>query len=302
MPLEENKPQQVNLFTQEVEEGNPLLRDKFMEPPFSVLNTMGGDWQKRKKYWSALGMQSELGRDARAIQSEAFDPEKYGRKIMTGQSIFDPALTELLYFWYCPENGSIIDPFAGGSVRGIVAEYLGYKYTGIELRPEQVKANREQARQILDADKQPKYFCGDSDKVLNVPNFFKPESYDLVFSCPPYHDIEVYSDLPDDLSNMTYPNFLVKYRSIIAASVKLLKKGGYAIFVVAEVRNKKTGQLIGFVPDTISAFVDAGTVFYNEAILLNAYGTAMLRVGTNFIRGDKKLVKVHQNILIFKKV
>jgi len=36
----------------------------------------------------------------------------------------------------------VLDPFAGGSVRGIVASRLGYRYVGIELRQEQVEANR----------------------------------------------------------------------------------------------------------------------------------------------------------------
>lgn len=37
------------------------------------------------------------------------------------------------------EGGTILDPFAGGSVRGIVANFLGFNYTGLELRPEQVR-------------------------------------------------------------------------------------------------------------------------------------------------------------------
>ena len=30
-------------------EKNELLRDKFIEPPFSVLDTKSGSWQKRKQ-------------------------------------------------------------------------------------------------------------------------------------------------------------------------------------------------------------------------------------------------------------
>lgn len=46
----------------------------------------------------------------------------------TGQSdtsIFDPVLCELVYRWFSPESGTVLDPFAGGSVRGIVASKLG---------------------------------------------------------------------------------------------------------------------------------------------------------------------------------
>src|SRR5690348_7500784 len=60
----------------------------------------------------------------------------------TGTSIFDPVLCELSYRWFCPPGGKILDPFAGGSVRGIVASCLGFEYTGVELRAEQVAANQ----------------------------------------------------------------------------------------------------------------------------------------------------------------
>lgn len=38
------------------------LSDRFMIPPFSVLNAREGWWQDRKRQWIALGIKSELGR------------------------------------------------------------------------------------------------------------------------------------------------------------------------------------------------------------------------------------------------
>ena len=209
-------------------------------------------------------------------------------------SIFDPALCEVLYHWFCPEGGTILDPFAGGSVRGIVANYLGYNYTGIDIRQEQVDSNREQSIEILDADRQVNWFVGDSDLVLDGIR----EEYDMVFSCPPYLDLEVYSDMEGDISNMGYDDFMVAYGSIISKSCNLLKKDGYAVFVVGEVRGKD-GNYLGFVPATIEAFRKAGMGFYNEGILLNSIASASMRANGNMKSG--KLVKVHQNVLIFKK-
>jgi hypothetical protein len=275
-----------------------LLREKFMEPPFSILDAKQGSWQNRKRKWNGLGMKSELGRDTDALPGQWSELDKngldkYGRKPMTSISIFDPALTELMYLWFCPEKGTILDPFAGGSVRGIVANYLGYKYTGIELRPEQVASNVEQGASII-PDRQPTWICGDSNQVLDTLT----EQYDFLFSCPPYADLEVYSDLPEDISNMSYPDFLVAYRSIIKKALTKLKPGGYAVWVVGEVRDKK-GNYLNFVGDTVKAFIDGGAHYYNEAILLNPLGTAMLRA--NMFSAGQKLVKVHQNVLCFKK-
>jgi len=281
----------IDLFGNEIIE-DVLLRDKFIEPPFSILDTKSGNWQKRKRTWIAKGLKSEVGRDAKVINMDTVAKEKNTADYV---SVFDPALCEVLYHWFCPENGTILDPFAGGSVRGIVANYLGYKYTGIDIRQEQIDSNREQAMDILPIDKQPQWYVGDSNAILD-DNW--QTNFDMVMSCPPYADLEVYSDLDGDISNKPYKQFLELYESIIAKSCTLLKKGGYACFVVGEVRDKN-GFYIGFVPDTIKAFEKCGMKFYNEAILLNAIASASMRANGNM--KSKKLVKVHQNVLIFIK-
>ncbi len=270
---------------------DPILREQFIEPPFSVLDTKSGNWQRRKKLWSSLGIKSEIGRDSVVINMDTTKKDKNSASYV---SIFDPALCEVLYKWFCDENGSILDPFAGGSVRGIVANKLGYKYTGIDIRQEQIDSNREQGIDILEIDNQPNWYCGDSNEILDGFN----KEFDFVFSCPPYSDLEVYSDLEGDISNKSYDEFLRLYESIIQKSCKLLKNDGLACFVVGEVRDKK-GNYIGFVPDTIRAFEKCGMKFYNEAILLNAIASASMRANGNM--KSKKLVKVHQNILVFKK-
>lgn len=269
-----------------------LLRDKFIEPPFSILDTRQGLWQARKRKWINKGLKSEVGRVATTFNTNG---TILGNNIKTDNiSIFNPGLCEVIYHWFCPINGTILDPFAGGSVRGIVANYLGYKYTGIDIRQEQIDSNREQAYEILDINNHPQWHVGDSNKVLDDFN----KKFDFIFSCPPYANLEKYSDLEGDISNMRYTDFLINYESIIKKSCKLLKEGCYACFVVGEVRDK-SGNYLGFVPDTIRLFKDCGMDYYNEAILLDPIGTAMLRAGGNM--KYKKLVKVHQNILVFKK-
>ena len=45
------------------------------------------------------------------------------------------------------------------------------------------------------------------------------KEFDFVFSCPPYADLEVYSDLKGDISNMDYENFMKAYKEIIAKRI-----------------------------------------------------------------------------------
>ena len=278
--------------------GNPiikdvLLRDKFIEPPFSVIDRKSGNWINRKKNWLKLGIKSEIGRDVKTFGK--FTPNSGKNrfdKIRT--SIFDPALCEIMYNWFCPENGEILDCFAGGSVRGIVANKLGYNYTGIDIRVEQIESNREQALKILPVANQPNWYVGDSNVVLNDFN----KKFDMLFSCPPYGFLEKYSDLSGDISNMDYKTFLQSYESIIAKSCNLLKCGSFACFVVGEFRDKH-GNYVGFIPDTIKIFQKLKMKFYNEIITLDPLGSASMRANGNM--KSKKVVKVHQNILVFKK-
>ncbi len=298
------------------------LAQRFTFPPLSVLNAREGVWQERKRAWLALGIKSEVGRgesilygdsagvtepglnayrnakkpDALLFKtaSQARLDEIQGNKGRSGTSIFDPVLTELLYRWFSPHGGSILDPFAGGSVRGIVAGALGRAYTGIELRPEQVAANEVQADTITTAVR-PRWVTGDS----GMARVLAPGAYDMVMGCPPYGDLEVYSDLPGDLSAMTHECFLQAYRQIIDVAVGLLKPDRFACFTVGDFRDKK-GHYRNFIGATVQAFLDAGCHYYNEAILVTAVGSLPIRVGKQFVAG-RKLGRTHQNVLVFVK-
>lgn len=215
----------------------------------------------------------------------------------SGTSIFDPVLCEIAYRWFSPADGLILDPFAGGSVRGIVASKLGRQYIGCELRPEQVEANRAQGSALCGDDaRPPAWVCGDS---RNIDKHCSDVAADMVFSCPPYADLEVYSDDPADLSTMDYAAFRVAYFEIIRKSCALLRPDSFACFIVGEVRDKK-GNYIDFVGDTVQAFRDAGLAYYNEAILITAAGSLPIRAGKQFST-SRKLGKTHQNVLVFLK-
>lgn len=272
----------------------PSLRDKFGELPFTVFDAKTKSWQDKKKKWLALGIKSELGRDAICLAQglNKFDP----RESYTGKSVFDSTLCEIMYKWFCPASGKILDPFAGGSVRGIVAHKMGYKYTGIELSERQVDANIKQGKEIC-KDNEPRWIRGDSNNVLDRLD----NEFDFIFSCPPYANLEVYSNDEADISNMCYEDFLLAYRSIISKSVKKLKEGCLAVFVVGDVRGDD-GYYLDFISDTKRAFIDSGARLYNEAVLLESgLNTAAMRASKQF-SSDLKLVKVHQNVLCFKKV
>jgi DNA modification methylase len=225
-------------------------------------------------------------------QSNADDPAT--EETCNGTSIFDPVLCELTYRWFCQPGGKILDPFAGGSVRGIVAAKLGYDYTGCDLSAGQIAANQEQAKRITPG-RLPRWIVGDSQDIAKLA----PGQYDLVFSCPPYFDLEVYSEAPADLSGMGWEKFSEAYRKIVAACVGMLKLDRFACFVVGDVRDER-GFYRSFPALTIDAFQSASATLYNEAVLVTAVGSLPLRIGKQF-GSYRKLGKTHQNILVFFK-
>lgn len=286
--------------------GDPIthlskLRERFVAPPFSVLMAHSGEWQARKRAWLRLGIKSEVGRPdvqnrmkalAKFMGSGATKNGQAAKWIVT--SIFDPVLCECCYRWWCPEGGQIIDPFAGGSVRGIVAGALGFHYWGSDLSATQIDANEIQADEIP-TPVRPYWVCGDSLETMKTAPMA-----DFLFSCPPYGDLEKYSKHPRDISNMSFEDFAKVYRDIIAESCKRLKENRFACFVVGDYRNPEDGILRNFVGGTVSAFKSCGLKFYNELILATVPGTAMVRATRQF-NASRKNVKTHQNILCFVK-
>lgn len=245
-------------------------------------------YDKKNKYEVEVG---------RVVSWTEFHAARPGDFQVSGTSIFDPVLCEIAYRWFSPVGGLILDPFAGGSVRGIVASKLARQYIGHELRQEQVAENRIQAAKLCgDDERMPVWIEGDS---LNIDITCADVHADLVFSCPPYADLEVYSDDPKDLSTMKYSEFKAAYFEIIKKTCDRLKPDSFACFVVGEVRDKK-GNYIDFVGDTVQAFRDAGLQYYNEAILITCTGSLAIRAGKQF-SASRKFGKAHQNILVFVK-
>ena len=307
----------------------PSLSDRFGVPPFSILDQRQGYWQDRRRRWLGLGIASEKGRPDHllalgetGLQSQFYTKKKakekeLGRSLSyeeyvehhhppsevpheQGTSIFDPVLAEVLVRWFSPVGGTVLDPFAGGSVRGIVSATLGRDYVGVDLRADQVEANQTQLKDIsgrVSIPASPRWIEGDSRQIKSlVP---AGHEYDLVLSCPPYADLERYSDDPADLSTLDYEDFLASYREIIAACVDLMAEDSFAAWVVGEIRDRN-GIYRGFVPDTVRAFVDAGASLYNEATLVQNASSAGIRAARYLERG-RKLVKTHQNVLVFVK-
>lgn len=275
-------------------EAHSKLTDRFIVPPFSILNAREGKWQERKKYWKDLIKDTGITRDTgnqTNTRYRSVDGFSASREDENVGSVLDPVLSEIILKWFGLNNSNTFDCFSGDTIFGYVSSYLGNSFTGIELRQSQVDFNNERTKGF-----NAKYICDDGRNVLN---HIEENSQDLLFSCPPYFDLEVYSDLENDASNQKeYKDFLKILDSAFSNAIKCLKDNRFAVIVCGDVRDKK-GNYYRF-PDHIKEIFESnGMPLYNELILIDPVGNLQMRVGKYM--EHRKVGKTHQNVLVFYK-
>lgn len=265
------------------------LAKRFVAPPFSVLLGFKGDWLKRKRVWKEV-----IASHGESREGKLADKDTLMGKMNNGVSLFDPVLAECCCKWFCPTGGKIFDPFAGDTFKSLVFGLCGFKFAGIELRKEQVAENAKVLNRFKELDV--RYICDDGQ---NVAKHFKTASQDMLFSCPPYFDLEVYSDNPKDASNQkNYAAFLEILRNAFTDAVKCLKDDRFAVVVVGDIRDKR-GFYYDFPADVKRIFKEAGLPLYNELTMVDPIGTAAQRASNSM--KNRKVVKIHQNVLCFYK-
>ena len=273
------------------------LDEKFIVPPFSVINTREGYWQERKRYWNVLigdrgesrdDIVSKVNHDYSSWENK---PYKGGVIRDKSISILDAVLAEIVNKWYGLDNCNTFDCFAGDTVFGYVSSYMGNSFTGIELRKEQVEINNERLNGFNS-----RYICDDGRNILN---HIDKDSQDLLFSCPPYFNLEVYSDLPNDASNQkNYDNFLEILNVAFTNALQCLKENRFAVITVGDIRDAN-GFYYGFIDDIKNIFKKNNVLLYNELILVQSVGNGALRA--NGYMKSRKVVKMHESILVFYK-
>ena len=276
------------------------LHEKYIVPPFSVINSHQTYVKNRFAFWESIGLCSEDGR----AEHLAYDNRRMNKrrnKKINGTSVFNPVLCEVLYKWFTIDDSKVLDPFAGGVVRGAMASILGHSYVGYDISEKQIESNKRIFNQIKE-----KYVINDrtewiNDSSMNIEMDGK-QLYDFVITCPPYYNLEKYTDDPRDLSNqLSYADFLKMYREILVRSAFKLKDDCFFTITVSEIRDKKTTEYLGFVSDTINILMrDCMLRYYNEIILYNDTGNLAITSG-NYLDLARKVGRQHQNVLVFYK-
>ena len=120
--------------------------------------------------------------------------------------------------FFTSKNDVVLDPFAGRT-RAIITNELNRKYIGFEL-------TEKYFPQIIGKDLRVY-----NDDSANMGKWLDYLDYaDLVFTCPPYWNMEKYSDNSNDLSTFkTYDKFLDGCNSRLELASQYLKEDGFLV-------------------------------------------------------------------------
>lgn len=220
----------------------------------------------------------------------ACSPKKTGG---VNYSKFNPAIAEKIINFYSEDGDIILDPFSGRT-RAAVAGLKNRKYIGYEV----AKEVSDYVNGILEKYSksfpfQPEVINKDS---LNMDNV---EKVDLVFSCPPYWNLERYPSCDGQLSDIKeYSKFLKQLELRIKKSCSVLKDNGYAAFVVGDFR--KNGNYIPFHSDFIMMMENIGMRLHDIIVIQSVdWRIANQRFGS--LKNHKITAKVCEYLLVFTK-
>ena len=298
------------------------LAEVFEYRPFSVLDARNEYWKLRKDQWLSLFVQTggyTEGREDNLLWGKSRDiryrkaknelemeqqrhiPAKEFEEIWAGMdesqdrassgtSAFDPVLAEILIKWYCPKGGIIWDPFAGAVERGAVAVTLGCEYFGVELRKEQIEANIQAF-----PDLKGRILEGDST-TLYPPDGYRPE---LILTCPPYWNLEKYSNRVDDLSNLGKDGFKEGIKKSSRIAYEVSQHNAVAAWVIGDARDStsKTPRLARIPQIVEEAILESGWVLIDKLIYLSPYGSATMVARRQF-SATRTTARTHQEVIV----
>lgn len=249
------------------------------------------DFQAVPHKWKPIATSLNIDLERRSKNTVVLPSLKFSK--------FSYGLAEFVIRYWSDIDDLILDPFSGWAIRGAVAITLGRRYLGYEVSWEM----RERGVSFLEAvtgQTRLEGSWGEWDIVLDdgcILQGVANDSIDLIFTCPPYHQLERYPSAEGQLSDIDdYDEFLEKFRYFFDSSYNVLKPEKYCALVVADWR--KDGYK-NFHSDCIQLAQDAGLRLWDIVILKLNSPFTWWRCGMNWEYGY--VSKSHEYLLVFKK-
>jgi len=227
-----------------------------------------------------------------------------------------PQLMEQIIEFFTKKNEWVLDYFMGVGGTLLGASFCDRKALGIDLSEDYIKAYKEAAKE-LELKIQPT-IQGDSIKILKNLKQIKDiteEDFSLILIDPPYGDMlsrpktgeaakkkqdtsaTPFTNLNEDLGNMSWSNFREIFHESIINAMKLLKDKGHIVIFIKDLQPKEKDlnllhcDLINDL-NTIDNLYYLGTkIWADQSVNLYPYGYPYSYVSN----------QIHQYIMIFQK-
>lgn len=286
----------------------------------NVWNSTKGDWLKMKKEWNERiedagrkyniqnpkfasrdgcwqgknGM-SNIVLASNVINEDGEVEHKKGKSFNGNASVLDPVACEVILRFFMPLDGCrVYNPFGGGVQMGFVTGWYGYEYLSSELRQNQCDANNAICQDFYNT----KWLQSDSSK------FTPKQKYDLVFTCPPYYQVEDYLDYdgnppPGELNSLpTYEEFRDTLFKGYKNAIEALNDNCFFVVMTGDSRDKN-GAYYGCEAEHELFFKEQGLHIYNKIVYLECEFTRLAHAKRTL--HYRKFPKREQKILIFYK-
>lgn len=208
-------------------------------------------------------------------------------------SVLDPAACEVILRFFMPKRGKFVyNPFGGGVQMGFVAADYGYDYVSSEIRQNQCDANN-----AICQDLQGSATWVKSDSSEYVPD----RRPDLVFSCPPYYQVEEYLDYdgnppPGELNSIpTYEEFRDTLFAGYTKAIEALNDNCFFVVMTGDSRDKN-GAYYCCESEHELFFKSKGLMVYNKIVYLECEFTRLAHAKKTLIH--RKFPKREQKIIV----
>lgn len=303
--IKTDKPLQSNKGTYKVFDGMEQEILQAYSDMYMVKDILGfipiSVWYTKKGHWRTLLDEYRKGfKNIPTKKRKGVTIGKDGKVHETGglpTSIRNPMIDERVYKFFGKPGYLVRNVFFDYGIEFIVAAQLGMNYKGSTVNQPLIDyANKflDTHRNLIPDGISVDIFFADATDLPDDTN-----SVDLIWSSPPYWDIEVYpSDHPNEMSHTaTYDEFLELYKASAKEIYRILRPGRYAVIQVADFR--KGGVLYDLHGDTIKAFKEAGFKYHDLIIMVNI--SPHLTRNLNSVMKRKYTLKTHEYLLVFEK-
>lgn len=156
-------------------------------------------------------------------------------------SNFNPAIVRWIYSNFSDRGARILDPSAGWGGRALAAAATPHRhYIGIDPHLAAIEGNRQMIKDLQEINPQitttHEFIVGCAEDVM--PDLTS-DSFDLIFTSPPYFDVEKYSDEPGQSylkhGSNGYSGWLEGFlEPVLKECNRLLKPDGWCLINVGE--------------------------------------------------------------------